>query len=85
MNKEEPKEKENQCDATFTFSLGGPIMAGFPTVTFRCMRKKHEDGKHEYYGVSEKGWDYKVAWTEPKGAMVGMDKAFLGKESQRTM
>jgi len=83
MNKEEPKEKSKQCDATFTFSLGfGP---NGPGVTFRCMRDKHDDGKHEHHGISVKGWDFKVSWDEPKGATANMDKAFIGKESQRTM
>ena len=77
------KGKESQCDASFTFSLG-PVPS-YPSVTFRCMRDKHDDGKHEYHGLSEKGWDYKVSWEEPKGATVDMDKAFIGKESQRTM
>jgi len=84
MNKEEPKEKKDkQCDAAFTFSLGfGP---DGPGVTFRCMKDKHEDGKHEHYGVSVKGWDFKVSWDEPKGATVDIDKAFIGKESRETM
>ena len=81
MNKEE--EKDKQCKVTFTFSLG-PI-GSFPSVTFRCMRDKHEDGKHEHHGISVKGWDYTVSWEEPKGATVDMDKAFIGKESRKTM
>ena len=83
IDMDKKKEKKEQCDKAFTFSLGfGP---GGPGITFRCMRDEHSDGKHEYHGISAKGWDFKVAWDEPKGATVGMEKAFVGKESQRTM
>ena len=84
LKKEEKVEPlsgtENQCEATFTFNIGLPDR---PYITFRCMREKHEDGKHEHCGISEKGWDYRVCWDEPKVAIIAeVQPLFTGKESK---
>jgi len=75
----EEEQKKNQCEATFTFSLG---ISAQPFIKFRCMRDKHMDGKHEHCGVSEHGWDDVMSWTEPQRVTIKSDElVFMGKES----
>ncbi len=73
-------EIKNQCEATFTFNINLPNK---PYMTFRCMREKHNDGKHEYIGISGKGWEYRIQWDEPIIAQLGATKElFAGKGSK---
>lgn len=68
---------ENQCKATFTLELPDGAY-----LTFRCMRKKHDDGKHEHTDISLNGWEYRVCWDEPKSAIINTDEVFTGKASR---
>lgn len=71
---------KNQCEATFTFNIELPNK---PYLTFRCMREKHDDGKHEHVGMSGSGWEYRVAWDEPVHAQLkAAEELFRGKESK---
>ncbi len=73
-------EIENQCEATFTFAISLPDN---PYITFRCMREKHDDGRHEHRGMNRHGWEYRIAWDEPIQALIGaIEELFAGKASK---
>lgn len=77
---EEKNSKKEQCKKTFTFHFNG-----LPTnVTFRCMKEKHTDGKHEHIGISTNGGGYKVSWTDPQSAIIKDNPVFVQKELRTT-
>ncbi len=76
-------EIKNQCEASFTFDISLPDR---PYITFRCMREKHDDGKHEHKGINKFGWEYRMQWDEPVYAQQKASKeVFAGKASKEVM